>query len=146
MTFVKRVVLDTSTLVSAVLRPTSVPRQAFMKALAEAELCVSVATLDELATVLTRHRFDRYLNLETRLEFLALYRRHTRLFPVTAEDETVLPMRSRDPRDDKFLALALACGAAAVVSSDDDLLSLSPYGTVPVLTPGQFVDTELAKP
>mgnify|MGYP000541236355 CR=1 FL=1 len=38
MNFVKRVVFDTSTLVSAALRPTSIPRQAFLKAVAEAEL------------------------------------------------------------------------------------------------------------
>ncbi|NMG56005.1 putative toxin-antitoxin system toxin component, PIN family [Aromatoleum aromaticum] len=125
MSFVKRVVLDTSTLVGAVLRPTSVPRQAFMKASAEAELCISAATLNELASVLTRNKFDRYLDLETRREFLALYRRHARLFPVTAEDEAALEVPCRDPRDNKFLALALVCSAAAIVSSDD-LIAVPP--------------------
>ena len=93
--------------------------------------------------MLTRDTFDRYRDLETRREFLALYRRHARLFPVSTEDEAALEMQCRDPRDNKFLALALACSAAAIVSSDDDLLSLSPYRTIPILTPGQFVDTEL---
>src|SRR5690606_12661092 len=81
MNFVKRVVFDTSTLVSAVLRPGSVPRQAFLKAVAEAELCASASTLAELESVLGRDKFDRYLERETRLQFVALYRRHARLFP-----------------------------------------------------------------
>ena len=33
----------------------------------------------------------------------------------------------RDPRDNKFLALAVVASADLIVDSDDDLLSLSPY-------------------
>ena len=46
------IVIDTSTLVGAVLCPDSVPRQAFMAAVRTCELCVSRATLDELREVL----------------------------------------------------------------------------------------------
>jgi putative PIN family toxin of toxin-antitoxin system len=141
MSFVNRVVFDTSTLVSAILRPTSVPRHAFLKAIAEADLCASVATLAELETVLSRDKFDRYLDYGSRMAFLALYHRHVRLFQVSAADETVLQEPCRDPRDNKFLALALACSADWLVSSDQDLLSLNPYRRIPVLTPKTFLNT-----
>lgn len=139
MNFVKRVVFDTSTLVSAVLRPGSVPRHAFMKAVAEAELCASASTLAELESVLGRDKFDRYLERETRLQFVALYRRHARLFPVSESEENTLQEPCRDPRDNKFLALALVCAADAIVSSDDDLLSLSPYRRIPVILARDFL-------
>ena len=139
MNFVKRVVFDTSTLVSAVLRPASVPRQAFLKAVAEAELCASASTLAELESVLGRDKFDRYLERETRLQFVALYRRHARLFPVSESEESTLQEPCRDPRDNKFQALALVCAADAIVSSDDDLLSLSQCRRIPVILARDFL-------
>ncbi len=58
MRLVKRVVLDTNTLVSAALRVDSVPSQALARALRECELCASPATLEELARVLSRPNPD----------------------------------------------------------------------------------------
>lgn len=72
MSVLRRVVLDTSTLVSAALRVGSVPHQALLKALGTCEVCVSTSTLDELEQVLKRDKFDRYLDAETRLAFVAL--------------------------------------------------------------------------
>ena len=40
MGFAKRIVIDTSTLISAVLKPQSIPRQAFLRAIADATVCV----------------------------------------------------------------------------------------------------------
>ena len=140
MSFVKRVVLDTSTLIGAVLRPQSVPRQAFLAALASAELCASPATPAELEQVLMRDKFDRYLDRETRGDFLVLYRSHIRMFPVAEADETALLQPCRDVRDNKFLALALYCAADVLVSSDDDLLTLNSYQGIPVLTPKEYCD------
>jgi len=54
-------------------------------------------------------------------------------------DSTQLPEPvSRDPDDDKFLACALAAGADCVISGDRDLLDVSPYEGVVVLTPRDF--------
>lgn len=44
----------------------------------------------------------------------------------------------RDPKDDKFLALALEAGADCIVSSDEDLLVLNPYHGIPVIRPLDF--------
>jgi len=139
MKFGKRVVLDTSTLVSAVLRQNSIPRQVLIKALSEGELCASPATLAELEEVIVRDKFDRYLDLKSHLDFVAIYRDKATLYQVLEDDEAALDIPCRDPRDNKFLALALACSADVLVSSDDDLLTLNPYGIILVLTPKAYL-------
>jgi predicted nucleic acid-binding protein len=45
----------------------------------------------------------------------------------------------RDPKDDKYLELALAAGAETIVSSDDDLLVLHPWRGVRILRPADYV-------
>lgn len=37
------------------------------------------------------------------------------------------------------LALAAGGGADVIVSGDNDLLSLSPYGEIPILSPREFL-------
>ena len=139
MSVLRRVVLDTSTLVSAALRVGSVPHQALLKALGSCELCASSATLNELEQVLKRDKFDRYLDTETRLSFVALIRQHTHLFDVQEADELNVQPACRDQKDNKFLALALVCEAGATISSDKDLLAMNPWRSIPVLTPVGFV-------
>lgn len=141
MRFVRRVVIDTSTLIGAVLLPDSIPQQALQEAVVCGELCASKATLQELESVIRRPKFNRYLPLDARSAFVTLVRREAHLFAVTAEEEAVLPRQCRDPRDNKFLALALACEADAIVSSDTDLLTLNPYEGISVLRPREFLDT-----
>jgi putative PIN family toxin of toxin-antitoxin system len=47
--------------------------------------------------------------------------------------------RSRDPKDDPYLACALAAGAKIIVSRDDDLLVLEkPFG-IEIITPRQLL-------
>ena len=63
MSRIRRVVLDTSTLVSAALRIGSVPHQALMQALASCDVCASAETLAELEQVLVpRQNRDLLLN------------------------------------------------------------------------------------
>ena len=143
MSVLRRVVLDTSTLVSAALRVGSVPHQALLKALGTCEICVSSSTLDELEQVLRRDKFERYLDAETRLAFVVLIRHYAHLFPVAEADELNIQPACRDSKDNKFLALALVCEADAIVSSDKDLLALNPWRSTPVLTPAGFVDRSL---
>jgi predicted nucleic acid-binding protein len=45
----------------------------------------------------------------------------------------------RAPKDDCYLALALAAGARAIVSGDEDLLALHPWRGIQVLRPTQFL-------
>lgn len=51
---------------------------------------------------------------------------------------------SDDPADDMFLAAAVACHASIVVSGDKDLLRVSGWQGIIVLTPREFHDTYLS--
>jgi len=96
-------VLDTNTIISALLLPTSIPRQAFDRAFDLGQVIVSAATVAELADVLQRRRFDKYVREEARLQFLATFIRDTRLIAVI---ETITDCR--DPKDNKFLEVAIS--------------------------------------
>jgi putative PIN family toxin of toxin-antitoxin system len=120
-------VVDTNALLSRLLLPRSVPAQAVRKAVAEGQLLASEATLEELADVLSRPRFDRYLTLSERQQFLRLFMRIAEMVPV------LHPVQAcRDPRDDKFLALA-------VITGDQDLLILDAFRGVRILTPAAYL-------
>ncbi len=134
-----RVVVDTSTLVSAALRVGSVPHQALLQAFTTGEVCVSPSTLDELEKVLLRPKFDRYQSAEMRKAFADILRRRASLFMVFEADELNVNPPCRDPKDNKFLALMQACDADVLISSDDDLLALNPWQGIPIFTPAQFL-------
>lgn len=130
----ERVVFDTSTLVSAVLKPRSVPARALSCAWEVADVVVSAQTLDELRIVLERDRLDAFRPREDRLAFFELYRAMSLLVRVTHEI-----VACRDPTDDKFLSLAVSAGARLLVSSDGDLLSLGRCQGVTILRPHGFL-------
>ncbi len=139
MKSMRRVVFDTSSLVSAALRPGSVPHRALMLGLARYEVCASVQTWLELDQVMRRDRLDRYLARASRSDFVALLRTYLHFYPVTLEDELALEPHCRDAKDNKFLALAQVCQADVLVSSDDDLLVLHPWREIPILRPADFL-------
>ncbi len=130
----RRVVLDTNVLTSRLLAPRSTAAQAVRLATSRDSVLASDATLSELADVLARPKFDPYVSIEERRAFL-------RLFARVAEQVAILrPIRAcRDPRDDKFLELAVNCGAAVIVTGDADLLVLDPFHSVRIVTPAAFV-------
>jgi len=45
----------------------------------------------------------------------------------------------RDPRDDKFLEVAVAGQADVIVSGDEDLLVLHPFAGIPIVPPAAFL-------
>jgi hypothetical protein len=127
-----RVVFDTSVIVSAVLLPRSVPRQAFDRAREGGKLLVSDTTFEELHEV--RERFDKYVSQEQRQEFLAALIDEAELVPVT---EVVTDCR--DPKDNKFLELAVSGKAKLIVTGDRDLLVLHPFREIAILSPHDFL-------
>ena len=134
MTSDPRFVLDTGVLVSAVLLPRSVPRQAVDLAFAQGIVLASADTIDELDGVLRRPKFNRYLREEERLLFLAAFIRDANVVDVTEK-----LTECRDPKDNKFLELAVSGNATCIVSGDGDLLVLNPFRGVTILTPQEFI-------
>jgi putative PIN family toxin of toxin-antitoxin system len=93
------------------------------KAVDNGPLLVSEATINELADVLAQPKFDRYISLEDRKQFLRLLGRMAVFVPV------VYPVQAcRDPRDDKFLEVALNGKTDLILSGDADLLAESVQG------------------
>ena len=89
----------------------------------------------ELADVLSRAKFDRYVSINERQEFLRLFDR------ITDRVEVVRVIRAcRDQRDDKFLELAVEGTADLLVTGDTDLLALDPFQGISIVTPGRFLD------
>ena len=130
----ERIVADTNLLVSRLLLPQSLPAQAVRKAVDEGQLLVSDATLGELADVLSRAKFDPYVSLEDRQDFIRVLNRVAERIIVTA------PIKAcRDPKDDKFLELALNGEANMILTGDRDLLALHPFRGVDILSPRDYL-------
>jgi len=104
------------------------------EALRRGRLLLSQATAEEIAEVLNRTKFDRYVSIPTRKRFLAALVREA-LIVETDRSFTVC----RDPKDDKFLELAVCGNASFLVSGDKDLLALHPFQGIPIATPAAFL-------
>jgi len=76
------------------------------------------------------------------LPILALYRQHSTWCEPAALADAVC----RDPDDDWVLATAVAGDAEAIVSGDADLLTLSRYSGIEILSPRQFVSRSMRSP
>ena len=130
----RRFVFDTNVIVSALLLKRSIVRQACDKAFEQGKMLVSQAIVEELNEVLRRKGIDKYVTEDERTEFITALVREATLAEIT---DTVT--ECRDPKDDKFLELAVSGTATCIVSGDDDLLVLHPFRGIPVLTPRQFL-------
>lgn len=128
-----RVVFDTNAVISAMLLPRSVSRQAFDEAVRKGRLLISTAAIMELDEVIHRPRFDRYLSEEERIEFLTTLVYEAELVNVS---ENVLACR--DQKDNKFLELAVSGRATHIVTGDSDLLVLHPFRGIMIISPSAF--------
>jgi putative PIN family toxin of toxin-antitoxin system len=129
-----RIVIDTNIFVSATLLPSSVPRRAVDKALGHGIVLFSEATLRELSEVLSRPKFDAYVTMEERTVFLGQLARAGEFVPII---QTVC--ECRDPKDDKFLEVALNGRADTIITGDQDLLVLHPWRETLIVAPVEYV-------
>jgi putative PIN family toxin of toxin-antitoxin system len=126
--------LDTNVIVSALLFPDSTPGRAFFEAQTRGEILLSDVAVKEITDVLRRSKFDRYVLPEERDWFLAtLIRQATLIEP----DEPI--QVCRDPKDDKWLELALAGSSTCLITGDDDLLALDGFRGMTIITPAVFL-------
>ena len=97
------------------------------------QLLVSTEILQEYLNVAERLA-DRYAGVEYE-SILGLIIQNAELVQPSKLPEPV----STDPDDDKFLACALAGESTTIVSGDSDLINVSGYCGIKVLTPKAFV-------
>jgi uncharacterized protein len=131
-----RCVFDTNVLVSALLKPESKPRQALELAVHGGKVLLSFATLAELNEVLSRQWLRQFVPEEIVRSFLAGLTLDAELVDV---DTRIVACR--DPKDDKFLELAVSGGATHIVSGDADLLTLNPFCGIRIISPNKFLES-----
>lgn len=136
-----RVVLDTNLIVSAFISPTGTPSQLL-------DICVrgrvilltSSELLQELEDVLHRDYIkQRYEVAEQRIRAFLTDLRDATEPTIPLPD---LPLHSRDPKDDKLLALALGGNAEYLITGDNDLLILDgepALGSLRIITATAFL-------
>jgi uncharacterized protein len=128
------VVFDASSLVGALLKAESLPERALLLARANETICLSPDVEAEIREVFSRPKFRKYLTTGRAERILGLLT--TAAMFVTPTE----PVRDcRDAKDDKYLELALASSAHAIVSSDDDLLALDPWRGIRIISPAAYV-------
>jgi len=129
-----RVVIDTNVLIGAFLFRNSKSRRAYDFALERGKVLLSFPTFDELTDVLYREKFDKYITDEERSQLIEEY---INIAELTLIDTTITDCR--DPKDHKFLELAVSGKADYIVTGDKDLLVLNPYRSILILTPEDFL-------
>lgn len=110
------------------------PSRAVRHAIRADLLLASTVTLSELARTLERPKFDRYVSLAARREFVAFIHMASRIVEI---DRSI--RACRDPADDKFLDVAINGGADLIVTGDSDLLVLHPFEGVEIITPAAYL-------
>jgi len=133
-----RVVVDSNILVSALIRPQGrVGAVLHHVRQGNYTLLYAPALLEELVDVLTRPRIrDKYGITEDDVKaVLALF-----LLRGEAVVSDMTITACRDPKDNKFLEVAVVGEADVIVSGDEDLLVLNPFRGVPIITPAEFLN------
>ena len=132
-----RVVVDTSVLVRAVIMPHGTVGPVLLRLRhGDYTLLYAQSLLEELLDVLNRPRIrHRYGLTEEDIE--------TVVGLILLRGEAVVPEERisacRDPKDDKFLEVAVAGRADVIVGGDQDLLTLHPFAGIPILPPADFL-------
>ena len=128
-------VFDTNALISARLLNKSKSRKAYDKAVDKAVLLYSSATFDEFAKTFIRSKFEKYLPLEKRMSDIREFQARGALIEVG-----ILVTESRDPKDNKFLELAVSANAPCIITGDKDLLILNPFRGLDILNAADFLE------
>lgn len=135
-----RVVLDTSVLIRYLIRPSAAVRH-LIEALWPGNFVVLVSSpelIAELEDVLERETIRALIRPEEGKVLLDTIRARAEMLPTLGE----VPVYTRDPRDDKFVACAIAGEAAYIITLEKDILVLGKVGDLQIVTPYDFVERQ----
>jgi len=133
---VKRVVLDTNVLVSALLFKGAVSRFVELWRNGKMIPVISKETFEELTMVLQYPKFSLSKDeIKSTIEH--------EILPYFEIIEVVKAVKGvcRDPGDDKFISCALSASADCIVSGDKDFCNVRQYKTVKIINPSDFLKT-----
>jgi hypothetical protein len=131
---IRRVVLDTSVLISALLFGGELSRLVVRWQMGVFTPVISRDTFEELERVLSYPKF----HLSDKEKRLILTEEILPFFEVVEVKEKIKGM-CRDPADDKFISCALSAGVEVIVSGDKDLISVGMYKSVKLMSPSDFL-------
>jgi putative PIN family toxin of toxin-antitoxin system len=134
-----RVVLDTSVLVRYLIKPSAAIRELIEELWMRNDIQVvtSIELVEELEAVLSRGALQRFIRPEEGQVLLDALRMKAEMLTSFGPP----PSFTRDPKDDKFVACALAGKVAYLVTVDKDILVLENLGGVRMVTPFELVQT-----
>jgi putative PIN family toxin of toxin-antitoxin system len=133
-----KAVIDTQLFLRAAINLNSLPAKIIVHQRQRYQLIVSQAIVDEVHDVLYRPKIRaKFPHLTDEIAESVLQ--------ILSDAEFVEPEEvgsiSRDPKDDIFLACALAARANYIVSEDNDLLVLNPYQGIQIINALDFLKT-----
>jgi putative PIN family toxin of toxin-antitoxin system len=131
------VVVDTDVLVSAALYPLRPAGRAVEVCRRRYVIAQTADSFSEYRRTLFSAKFDRLLSRRERARAVGAIRRSSQFFRVDPG-----PRMACDPDDDVFLHLAVVADAVAIVTGDRDLLVLSDFAGIPILSPSRFLRGE----
>ena len=133
------VILDTNLLISRALTPNSLTASAIRLIIDRCDLLVSQATMDEFATTLNRVQTKDYITQDEAIALITAYKEMVEWVPIIQRVQ-----ECRDPKDDKFLELAINGNAEYLITGDKDLLVLDPFRGTHILSAKDFIAKILA--
>ena len=131
---IRRVVLDTSVLISALLFKGELSRLVVQWQMGVFIPVISKETFEELEAVLGYPKF-RLSNEEKRL----ILREEILPFFEVMEVRDKVTGICRDPADDKFISCAVSAGADFIVTGDKDLMAVRRYRSVKIVSASDFL-------
>ena len=136
-----KAVLDTTVLVSALLKPVTGGASYELLRLADDgafELYISKSILEETADVLLRRGriWQRYRYSDD--DVIEYCRELARFATVVGDVPDVRGVVVRDPNDDMIIACGLAADVDFIVTRDKDLLALGQHQKIAMVTPEMF--------
>ena len=129
-----RLVIDTNILISGLMSVNSLPQQVFDYATSQAILLMSDEVQSEIENVISRPKLQKYITLERRTKFLSELSQQVERVTINQQIRAC-----RDPKDDKFLDLAVCGEANYIITGDTDLLDLHPFQNISIIKAANFL-------
>jgi putative PIN family toxin of toxin-antitoxin system len=133
-------VADTNLVISFFMGSKAPASVAFSLLMDEYQLIASHDTFAEFREVFMREKFAR-IRRERRLAAVSRYRFLVEMIPAVVDIHVCA-----DPKDDKFLSLAVSGNASLILTSDDHLLRLNPFRGIAILKPAQYLERTMHVP
>ena len=129
-----RLILDTNILVSAFVFKSVTANIVVRNAAKKHTLLFSESTFKELKSTLLKPKFAEIAELSTIRNFIINLIKIGEFI-----DPKIIIAECRDPKDNKFLELAVAGNADCIVTGDKDLLVLNPFRGIKIISPADFL-------